>query len=89
MAKEFLKKVLKKGRNISYKFTKKGKRSNNSLNRFFDKIYVINLKDRPDRWKKVDVQFKKRDIDVDRFIAIDGRCKNLTNKECNEKKDKF
>ena len=42
------------------------------------KIYVINLKDRPDRWEKIDVQFKKQDINVDRFIAVDGRCKNLT-----------
>jgi len=53
-----------------------------NLNKFFDKIYVINLFDKTERWKKVQKQFKNRKIDVERFIAVDGRCKNQGEKGC-------
>lgn len=49
--------------------------SKNILNKYFDRIFVINLENNIDRWKHVEKQFKKRKIDVERFIAIDGRCK--------------
>jgi GR25 family glycosyltransferase involved in LPS biosynthesis len=47
----------------------------NIFNSFFDKIYVISLYDNDKRWKEVQKQFKNRKIDVERFIAVDGRCK--------------
>ena len=59
----------------------------NILNKFFNQIYVINLDGKEDRYKKVDVQFKRRGIKIDRFEAIDGRCK--TKKECLKKKKEF
>lgn len=43
-----------------------------SLNRFFDKIYCINLDRRPDRWAKAKEQFDKFNIEVERFSAVDG-----------------
>jgi len=58
----------------------------NPLNNFFDKIYVINLKDKRERWKKVSNAFKRRGIKVERFEAIDGRCKG---KQCEIKRLQF
>lgn len=47
----------------------------NIFNSYFDKIFVINLYDNDKRWNDVYKQFKNRKIDVERFIAVDGRCK--------------
>jgi GR25 family glycosyltransferase involved in LPS biosynthesis len=47
----------------------------NIFNSFFDKIYVISLYDNEKRWEHVYKQFKNRKINVERFIAVDGRCK--------------
>lgn len=58
-----------------------------NLNRFFDKIFVINLKASEDRWKKVSKRFKEKGIEVDRYNAIDGRCK--TEKQCESKAKTF
>lgn len=55
------------------------------LNRFFDKIYVISLFDKIERWKKVSKQFKTRKINVQRFIAVDGRCKDQPKEACEAK----
>lgn len=37
-----------------------------------DKIYCINLDRRPDRWKQADAEFKKHNLQVERFSAVDG-----------------
>lgn len=44
------------------------------LSKYFDKVYCINLKRRPDRWEKVQAEFAKFGFDeVDRYEAIDGK----------------
>lgn len=43
-----------------------------TLNNYFQKIYVINLSRRADRWMNVERQCKKFGITVDRFAAYDG-----------------
>lgn len=53
------------------------------FNEFFDKIFVINLKDSKDRLRKVSRQYKNRDIKFDVYNAIDGRCDTVAN--CNDK----
>jgi len=42
------------------------------LNNYFDKIICINLDRRSDRWKEIQVQFKKAGLSVQRFSAVDG-----------------
>jgi len=42
------------------------------INNFFDKIYVINLDSRKDRYEECLVEFKKHDLIVERVSAIDG-----------------
>lgn len=42
------------------------------LNEIFDKIYCINLDKRPDRWREVSTFFRKYNIEVERFRAVDG-----------------
>lgn len=59
------------------------------LNKFFDKIYVINLFDKTERWKRVSKQFKNRNIDVERFVAVDGRCKDQGLEACKAKLKTF
>ena len=65
------------------------RKSNNTFNKFFEKIFIINLFDKTKRWKKVEKQFKNRKINVERFIAIDGRCKSQGKKACLEKLKSF
>ena len=65
------------------------KKSKNTFNNFFDKIFVINLFDKTTRWNKVEKQFKNRKINIDRFIAVDGRCQNQGKKACLEKLKSF
>lgn len=43
-----------------------------SLNEMFDRIYVMNLDRRPDRWKKVQDQARYHRISLSRFPAVDG-----------------
>lgn len=43
-----------------------------TLNDYFDKIYCINLSRRVDRWEECLNEFKKYNLKVDRFDAIDG-----------------
>ena len=59
------------------------------LNYFFDKIFVINLFDKEYRWKKVNKQFQRRGIKADRFIAVDGRCKDQGDSGCEAKLKSF
>ena len=56
--------------------------SKSILNKFFDKIFVINLFDKTKRWEKVRNQFRRRRIKVERFVAIDGRCKDQGKAGC-------
>lgn len=57
------------------------------FNIFFDKVYIINLKDKVERWEKVSREFENRGILYERFNAIDGRAK--TEEIGEEKKRKF
>jgi GR25 family glycosyltransferase involved in LPS biosynthesis len=61
------------------------RKKSNALNKFFDKIFVISLYDKTERWNKVSDMFKKRSIQVERFVAIDGRCKDQGAKGCLDK----
>ena len=45
------------------------------------------MDDKTTRWKKVKTQFNRRGIEVDRFSAVDGRCKGK--KRCAKKIDEF
>jgi len=46
----------------------------NIINTYFNKIYIINLENRTDRWEKLVTKLKKYNIhNYIRFIAIDGR----------------
>ena len=65
------------------------RKSKNILSKFFDKIFVINLFDHKKKWLKVRNQFKKRNIEVERFVAVDGRCKNMGNQACIDKMNTF
>jgi len=71
------------------KTNKNTKRHRSEFNKFFNKIFVINLFDHKDKWMKVSKQFKQRKIDVERFIAVDGRCKNTGKQSCIEKLNSF
>jgi len=43
-----------------------------TLNDYFEKIYCVNLDKRTDRWEESKEQFKKYNLNVDRFSAVDG-----------------
>lgn len=43
------------------------------LNEYFEHIYCINLKKRPNRWKEVLKEFEKINCKVERFEAVDGQ----------------
>jgi hypothetical protein len=45
----------------------------NNINSFFDKIYVLNLDRRPDRWKRIKSDAERIGLDITRFPAIDGK----------------
>lgn len=64
-------------------------RKKNIFNKFFDKIFVISLYDQYSKFEKVEKQFKNRHIDVERFIAVDGRCKKEGDKACKDKIKSF
>lgn len=69
---------------------KGGNKKNSSIfNKFFTKIFVISLYDKVERWEKVYKQFKSKKIGVERFIAIDGRCKNEGIVGCEQKRKSF
>lgn len=45
---------------------------NQNLLKRIDKIYCINLDRRPDRWELASAEFKKHNLQVERFSAVDG-----------------
>jgi GR25 family glycosyltransferase involved in LPS biosynthesis len=55
----------------------------NDINKFFNRIFIINLKDKTERFRKVTHQFHKYGVKYRRFNAVDGRC---TKETCKEKK---
>ena len=59
------------------------------FNKYFTKIFIISLFDKLNKWNNVFKQFKNRGIDVERFIAIDGRCKDQGNNGCLDKLKTF
>ena len=59
------------------------------LNKYFNKIFVINLYNNTKKWDKVNKQFKSRNIKVERFVAVDGRCKNDGKQACMDKLNSF
>jgi GR25 family glycosyltransferase involved in LPS biosynthesis len=52
------------------------------INSYFDKIYCLNLERNSEKWQKTNTQFKKLNINVDRFLGIDGN--NISDDEFNE-----
>ena len=66
----------------------RGPHKNSPVNQFFDKVFIINLYDNVKRWKEVVPQFKRLGIKVQRFVAVDGRCK-ATEAECIQKLQSF
>jgi GR25 family glycosyltransferase involved in LPS biosynthesis len=58
----------------------------NAINDYFDKIYIINLADKTERFTTVTKQFRTHKIKYSRFNAIDGRCLKA---ECSKKKKLF
>lgn len=48
-------------------------------NQFFEEIYCINLSRRDDRWEKVQRRFRRENLTVTRFQAIDGMHNDITN----------
>jgi GR25 family glycosyltransferase involved in LPS biosynthesis len=62
--------------------------SRNIFNTFFSGIFCISLYDNDSRWKKVEKQFKNRGINIERFVAVDGRCKK-GEKDCKDKLNSF
>ena len=75
--------------NKSRRSRKKSVKKISPVNKFFNKIFVINLYSNENKWKKVQKQFKNRKINVERFVAIDGRCKNEGRQACLDKKKSF
>jgi GR25 family glycosyltransferase involved in LPS biosynthesis len=69
--------------------SKNTKSKMNIFNKYFDKVFVINLFDNVEKWKKVNKQFKNRNINVERFVAVDGRCKNTGKQSCLDKLNSF
>ena len=54
------------------------------FNKYFDKLYCINLDRRPDRWEKVSETFSSLNIEgVTRYSAVDGASLDLTNTKYN------
>lgn len=53
-----------------------------NINDYFDKIYCLNLERNSEKWKKTNTQFKELNINVDRFLGIDGN--NITDDEFDE-----
>jgi glycosyl transferase, family 25 len=50
------------------------------INEYFDKIYCVNLDKRKDRWEQVQKEFKKHNLNVERFSAIEGNPDNIPTK---------
>ena len=57
------------------------------INKYFDKIYCINLEHKQDVWKKVKRVFDKNAIEVERFEAINGL--TISDKEFNNLLNKY
>ena len=58
------------------------------ISTFFQKSFCISLMGSK-KWPKVEKQFKRFGVKCDRFIAIDGRCKDLSFADCEAKAKSF
>jgi len=47
--------------------------SSSILNRVFDAVFVINLDRAPDRLKKIDEELRRRGVQYERIVAVDGK----------------
>jgi len=56
-----------------------------AANKYFDKIFVINLFDREERWQNMNRSMSIRNIQAERIIAIDGRCQKHGLLACKQK----
>ena len=65
-----------------------GMRKKSEMNKFFDKIFIINLDDQKDRLEKITERLSEYNIEFSRFPAIDGRC-NKDPVICNRKRLEF
>jgi hypothetical protein len=45
-----------------------------SINKYFSRIFIINLRDKEERFQKVTKQFLRKKVKYQRFDAVDGRC---------------
>jgi len=59
------------------------------LNNYFDNIYCLNLDSRLDKWEECDIQFKKMDMNVERFSAIDGATLDMSGIPDNHSKNRI
>ena len=59
------------------------------MNKYFNKIFVISLFDQVAKFQRVKKQFKKYDTNVQRFVGIDGRCKDQNEDGCIDKLKTF
>ena len=46
-----------------------------AINKYFSRIFIINLHDKLERFRKVTHQFRNKGVKYERFNAVDGRCK--------------
>ena len=60
-----------------------------TINKYFDKVICINLAKRGDRWNDVQKQFRKHNIKVTRFNAVDGNPMGWTDKHFQLKQSSF
>ena len=51
------------------------------INKFFDRIFIINLWDKKDKFNKVKRQFHRNGVKYERYDAVDGRKNELTEDE--------
>ena len=80
---------MRKTKRVKRSKKKSIRKSKSNFTKFFNKIFVINLFDHKKKWLKVRNQFKKRNIEVERFVAVDGRCKNMGAQACIDKMNTF
>jgi GR25 family glycosyltransferase involved in LPS biosynthesis len=76
--------LLKNSHNKTPSFYKSSGEKGNPINKFFTKIFIINLAGKNARFKKVTKKLAAKGIKYERFEAVDGRCPDP--KDCNKKK---
>lgn len=75
--------------NFNFLLEKKNDKVVFDINKYFDKIYCINLSKRTDRWERVSKEFESKGILVERFLAIDKIDQPINTKVDQEKASIF